>query len=725
MAIKTTIQALISSLIRTNPALIDKTEHADVEDALLANAYGDRVTEKDSDVTKVITSNNSINTALQYRLTFVKQGRFVNVQGFLTNTSALIVSDADADNYFFEIVGAEYLPAVVATYKFPNGNELIKIDSNKVYYSAIGAGVTKNISFTYNELIMATGILVNDFRPEYSENLLPEMAGTVVRQYGGNLVVDYDTNRVFEGDKSIKVTFVTPFGDVDRAAFKINDYNTTIKKSGSHILSYRFYRDDNDISDVETYFFVKVFVNDILYSFNTFENDLRTDNGFDTSGWNTYAQNINVTEGDVILLQFEAYSNGNSTILYFDGLKLEYDDRFLGTPSIYSKPLVDIDTIPSSFVFVSSLADLPTPITGTITLLANYTYYITTEIDLLGNRLVGSANTTIIGASSENSILKSTGLGVGVPLLSSIYTTPIRHICIKDVDTAIDFDGTTNPNDMALDFTGVNFVNVPNIGIVKDASNFIFDKGAFVNSKGLSFDGTIGTVGFGNCLFSGDGLAGNLLELLSTCVITRRFRVIYSSIVAFGSTTGINVNVSATVPIESYILDTINFSGGGSYLGGVMVNDNKTNFLNCKGIQNSAEISQYFMHANTTTTVVVSTGVAYKALGTTTSSAMTQKFTNTNNRATYVGSIARNFLITASLSAESGNNNQIGVYIAKNGTLINESVVYGTTSGTGRGENIVAQTLVELSENDYIEIFVENESSTASILVTDLNLIIQ
>jgi hypothetical protein len=57
-----------------------------------------------------------------------------------------------------------------------------------------------------------------------------------------------------------------------------------------------------------------------------------------------------------------------------------------------------------------------------------------------------------------------------------------------------------------------------------------------------------------------------------------------------------------------------------------MVNDNKTNFLNCKGIQNSAEISQYYMNAtNATTTVVASTGVAYKVLGTTTSSASNTK----------------------------------------------------------------------------------------------------
>ena len=376
------------------------------------------------------------------------------------------------------------------------------------------------------------------------------------------------------------------------------------------------------------------------------------------------------------------------------------------------------------FVIVESVSDFPTPVGGVINLEDNKTYYITTTIDLVGNLLLGGANTTILGSSSENSILTSTGLAMGTPLLSSIYTTPIRHISFKDVHTAIGFDGALNSDEMALDCTGVNFVNVPNVGIVKDASNFIFDKGAFLNSKGLSFDGTIGTVGFGNSLFSGDGLAGDLLSIESTCTITRRFRIIYSSVVAFGSTVGVNVDASATIPVEGYILDTVNFSGGSTYLSGVSVTDNKSLFVNCKGIENTAEISQYYMNGNATATTIASIGVAVKVAGTTTSSSVTQKFTNTDNRATYIGSLTRFFKVTASLSLESGNNNQIGVYIAKNGTLINESEVYGTTSGSGRAENIVVQTLVQLSENDYIEIFVENDSSTSNITVTDLNVII-
>lgn len=377
------------------------------------------------------------------------------------------------------------------------------------------------------------------------------------------------------------------------------------------------------------------------------------------------------------------------------------------------------------FVLVESLSDLPTAVSNVITLEDDVTYYITTTIDLSGSRLVGGSNTTIIGASSEISILTSTGLGSGIALLTSIYTTPIRNIAINDVDTAVNFDGTSNPSEMALDWTGVNFVNVPNIGTIKKASNFIFDKGAFLNSKGLVFDGTIGTVALNNSLFSGDGLAGNILQLLSTCTITRRFRVIYSSIVATSSNVGINVNASASIPVESYILDTVNFSGGATYLSGVSVTDNKTLFANCKGIANTNEVSQYYMNGNATTTTVSATNTAYKVLGTTTSASITQKFTNTSNRATYVGSLTRFFKVTATLSLESGNNNQVGCYIAKNGTILNESEVYGTTSGAGRAENIVIQTLAELSTNDYIEIFVENATAVNNILVTDLNTIVE
>ena len=107
MAIKTTIQNLINSLIRSNPALIDKTEHADVEDALLLNSYGNVTNE--TQLVNTITTENASNPLLQYNVFFCKQGRKVTIKGNLVNNSPLIISGEAS--HFFQIVDSEYLPS--------------------------------------------------------------------------------------------------------------------------------------------------------------------------------------------------------------------------------------------------------------------------------------------------------------------------------------------------------------------------------------------------------------------------------------------------------------------------------------------------------------------------------------------------------------------------------------------------------------------------------------
>ena len=69
--------------------------------------------------------------------------------------------------------------------------------------------------------------------------------------------------------------------------------------------------------------------------------------------------------------------------------------------------------------FVARKADLPAAVTGVITLAANATYYFVNTLDLTGDRLVCGANTTILGSSSENCRLISTGLSAATALISS------------------------------------------------------------------------------------------------------------------------------------------------------------------------------------------------------------------------------------------------------------------------------------------------------------------
>jgi hypothetical protein len=384
----------------------------------------------------------------------------------------------------------------------------------------------------------------------------------------------------------------------------------------------------------------------------------------------------------------------------------------------------DLDLRNKGLVFVSSPSDLPLPVSGIITLRDGFTYFFLSQVDLLGSRLEGGQNTTILGMSSENCRIKSTGLALGTALLASAYTTPIRHITLESA-TIFDLDATGAVSPQALDWYGVNLEGSSDIGTIKNYSNFIAASMAFLGSSGLVFDGTVGTIGFTECLFVGTD-PGTIINVPSTAIITRRMRISYSSFVVAGAGVALDVDISASVPVDGYVLDTCNFSGGGVYVQGVQHDDNKARWSENKGVQNSAALTGYYMQGNATPTVIASTSTPVKAAGATTETAISQRFTvSLTNRATYVGAINRDFKVSVVASLSSGNNNQISVYIAKNGVVMSESKTDLTTNAGGRLENGSVQALVSLSDIDYIEVWVENNSSTNNITVEDLNVIIE
>jgi hypothetical protein len=375
-----------------------------------------------------------------------------------------------------------------------------------------------------------------------------------------------------------------------------------------------------------------------------------------------------------------------------------------------------------NLVFVNSKLDFPTAVANVITLEDNYTYFITTTVDLTGDRLVCGENTTIIGGSSENCFLKSTGLNSSTALITSIYSLPIRNISITH-GTALDLDG--DGVNTAIDWFGVNFTDCAIVGTIKDYSNVIMSDCAFLNSGGLTFDGTIGTIGLSNSLFNCN--ASNTVFILpATLTITRRFRIIYSSFVVLSGETGINVNVSATLPTESYILDTVNFSGGGTYLSGLDHTSNDSLFTSCVGITNTAVNGQLYMQGNATATTVSATNIFYKIEGTTTASADNSKFSHSNNRLTCDAVISRKYLIQANLSFTAGNGNvcEFGFYDSQLIDIRTPSKTKATANASGRAENVSFACVVSMDLGDYIEVHCANTSATTNITVDQLNFII-
>lgn len=364
---------------------------------------------------------------------------------------------------------------------------------------------------------------------------------------------------------------------------------------------------------------------------------------------------------------------------------------------------------------------LPTPVNGVITLVDNNSYFVVDAIDLTGDRIVCGLNNAIFGTSSENSRLFSTGLDANTPLITSQYSLPLRNIALTHgLIFDLNGDGVTT----ALDWVAVNMVDSANIGTIANYTNVIIKDSAILNSAGLTFDGTIGTVGFDGCLFAPyDG--GTALIASPTLNITRRFRVIYSAFVVFGSRVGIDFSESVTVPNEAYILDTVSFAGGATYIQGVDSSSNKALFINNTGITNSSSVGFMFDVDNALLTDVVTQGTWYKANIVTSAGADNSKFNHTDNRLTYAGFLTQNFniYVNASISVASPNQN-ISIAIAKNGVVITDTEMRARCATSGQDYPVSTGYTLSLSSNDYIEVFVKNNSSSADIRVTDLNCLI-
>jgi hypothetical protein len=376
----------------------------------------------------------------------------------------------------------------------------------------------------------------------------------------------------------------------------------------------------------------------------------------------------------------------------------------------------------AQLVFVDDVSKLPAAVGGVRTLAADTAYWFTKDIDLLGDRLVCGENTVILGSSSENVRLKSTGL-VGTALITSTWSLPMRNIAIE-ADLALDLDAGVTPNTKALDWYAVNFVDCGSVGRIANYSNFIMSDSAFLNAGDLEFDGTINTVGFIQVIFS-PPVGQTAIRVPATATIARRLRVNFASFVVVPGATGIDMNVAASVPVEGYILGTVNFSGGGSYTTGVQYDDNKAQFVNVRGVPNSSSVAQYTMSNNATVTVVGAPNTFVKIAGASSAGPYVQRFTLTNNRATYDGAITQFFKVTAIGTILAQNNREIAFRIAVNGVPIAASQMQTNSEGLGRSAPLTSQAVVQLAQGQYVEVFVANLTNATNIIVNNLNVTLE
>lgn len=399
--------------------------------------------------------------------------------------------------------------------------------------------------------------------------------------------------------------------------------------------------------------------------------------------------------------------------------------QFLRGDNVYSNDLEGPLTIRgalylTNLVTVTALADFPAPVAGVITLAANTCYQVTAYIDMLGNRIVGGTNSSMVGFSPDSSGLFFTAAGDGSPKISSTTSLDMRYLTLSaPVGTLLDLnDGSSG----SLGWYGMRIFDTPTIGAIQNYANIVTRDCQFVNSANLTLTGTIASFVSETSLW--DCRAGQtLITLPASAIITRRVRFLYCAFVVASGETGINFSSSASVGDESYILDNVNFSGGGTYLAGLDHTSNKASFFRCVGITNSNAICSYYMLANATATVISSAGTFVKVAGTTSPGSLNQKFTTAvTNRAVYAGSVQDAFRVVGFATMTSGNNQTLRLQIAKNGVPIPDSTARFKTTGSGDASCIGCQSFVTLAPGDYVELWATNDTAANNITVTDLSL---
>ena len=98
----------------------------------------------------------------------------------------------------------------------------------------------------------------------------------------------------------------------------------------------------------------------------------------------------------------------------------------------------------------------------------------------------------------------------------------------------------------------------------------------------------------------------------------------------------------------------------------------------------------------------------------------TYNFTRTTTAITYTGTTSAALRVSASMVLSQGNGNQIKVYIAKNGTPIEQSMTDITTTHTN-GHAVFTETVLQGAVNDEFTIYINAVSDGASIAISALS----
>lgn len=377
------------------------------------------------------------------------------------------------------------------------------------------------------------------------------------------------------------------------------------------------------------------------------------------------------------------------------------------------------NNVRSNYVIVKSASDFPTAISGVRTLASNTIYEINgtvtltdmidlnktvikggdaTEDILLYTPTSGELFTGTNGGSVKNVTLAATGVGGKVFNINAggANQNMIIENCFiansNNIGTIRGFGGTVYLGTVAYqnNTNGITF---------QDNTNFVELNSLWDNTNHNTYEKFVGTFNVLQIL-GGDRLtlSANTATALDITGITSLSAATLKSAVFFGTGTFVNGSFSNMWEVETYGLNTEkdDVASGNLYI--------------------STPVVTIFSANNTPT----------KVLGTTTSAGLFRVTSSASNRLTYTGNKGRRFQVICSLTGTQTSSNIIySFYIAKNGIVLPESKQTVKLVNSTDQQSITVSCTVTVVPNDYLELWVENNTNTTSLSMPSMNMAIK
>lgn len=366
----------------------------------------------------------------------------------------------------------------------------------------------------------------------------------------------------------------------------------------------------------------------------------------------------------------------------------------------------------SNYVLVKSLSDLPAAAGGVITLAANTHYEINGTIST--SNKIDLNGCSVKGSDAVNDKLVYTGSG--------------------------EFFTGANGGTLRFMTLAAPAGKVFNINAAGAAKNMIVQNCYIASSLNVgNISGFGGTVYFQTIAYqnnvNGVTFTDNTNVLINSTLWDSNNQGTYEKFVgSFNviqiiggdrSTTLLNgaiaLDISAVTTVTAANVKAVLFVGTGTHVNGTFGNSWEVESFGLDSQKDDIASGNIYLTASAVTNFA-SANVATKVQGTTASASLFRVTSTANNRMTYTGGKTRRAQIIGSLSLSSAAPNKIiTFYVAKNGVIMPESKqTLRMETNSDKGSLTLSCTL-PLSTNDYIEVWVENNTDNTAVTIESFN----